>query len=572
MIKIRILFIVAFLWGISIPVTAETYTITADSVYKHISVLAADSLEGRQVGEMGEWKAALYIKTIFSHAGLQPKGDDSDYLQSFPFVKRVDYGSDNRLTINGMPLHLYDDYIPLRQTVSTSFDFSDIIDVNYGITIDNDGEKYDDYKGKDVRNKAVLIKRYAPSSDDTKQINFGTYSSLVAKINNALRHHVAGIIFITPDDHDDTLVNIGPAQTNPKDIPILFLKRTALKKLGLDLKHPVISSAVGSTDVYKVHDTGYNVIGYVPGKSDTTIVIGAHYDHLGWGGPNTTSRYHGATPMIHNGADDNASGTAAVLELARYYASHPDEHKYSMLFIAFSGEEFGLLGSSYFVKHMTVDSGKVLMMLNLDMIGRLSEHDNRLAIMGVGTSPAFKDYFDSQSRSDVTLIFSKSGTEPSDQISFYNHDIPVLYFFTGVHMDYHMPTDDIDKIDAQGVVSVTNVIRDIITHFNTYHGTVAFQKTGSSRSPNQHASYSVTLGVMPDYMGEATGLRVENVVPGKPAEKAGIQKGDIIIQLGETKVGDIYDYMEALSKFKKGDTTKVTVTRKDKTVTMTVVF
>ncbi|MFQ6007970.1 MAG: M20/M25/M40 family metallo-hydrolase [Candidatus Zixiibacteriota bacterium] len=547
-----------------------TYTITADSIYKHVSVLADDSLEGRQVGEPGEWKAAQYIKIIFESAGLTPKGDNGNYFQAFEFIKRIDFGEKNHLAINGEELQLNEEFMPMRQSASGSFKFDEVVFVDYGIRVDEEDGNYNDYEGKNVSGKAVLIKRYAPPSEDNPHINFNKYSSLTSKIQTALDHDAAGIFFITPADQDDTLHTIGPSYIYPKEIPIIFLRRKGLQRLGLDLDKPEIVSATGEIELLKVRDTGYNVVGYLPTSNDTTIIIGAHYDHLGWGGP--TSRYVGKEKMIHNGADDNASGTSALLELARYFSSTRKNLQHSLLFIAFSGEEAGILGSNYYAKHMTVDSGAIRMMVSMDMIGRLKEQKEGLAIFGTGTALEFKNYFESLSQDSMKMAFKEPGTGPSDHTAFYNRKIPVLHFFTGAHQDYHKPSDDIDKIDTEGIVKVAHVVADVVEHFDRHEGELTFQKTKDPMAGKRRSSFSVTLGIMPDYIAEVKGLRIDGVSPDRPGERAGLLMGDIIIKMGDIDINDIYDYMNALSKFRKGDSTVIVIERGADTLNLQVVF
>ncbi len=546
------------------------YKITPDSVEKHIAVLAHDSLEGRQVGEIGEWKAAQYIKGIFQSIGLDPKGDDGTYLQSCIFIKRIDLGAKNRLTVNGVELEIEEEFLPMLQSASTSFDFSEVVWVDYGIKMEENDGSYDDYENKEVDGKAILIKRFAPSSEDNPHIDFEKYESLTNKINTAIKLGAAGIFFITPENEHDTLMAAGPARINPKDIPIVLLRRKGLKKLGLDLNKPLITSATGETELVKTRDTAYNVVGYMPGSTDSTIIIGAHYDHLGWG--SSASLYTGKEPMIHNGADDNGSGTSAILELARHYASRSEQLNHSILFITFSGEEEGLIGSKYFASHMTIDSSKVRMMINLDMIGRMEQQEDGLVVFGVGTCEAFKNYFDSLSYDDIKLTVIEGGIGPSDHTAFYNRKIPVMFFFTGAHEDYHKPSDDIDKIDFDGIVRVSRVVTDAIDYFDSFGGELAFQKTKNDGASKRRGRYSVTFGIMPDYVYEGDGLRADGVIPDRPGDKAGMLDGDVVVKMGKYDIGDIYDYMNALGKFRKGDTCAVIVDRNGEQVSLQVVF
>ena len=549
---------------------ASPYAISGDSIFKHIAVLAHDSLEGREVGELGEWKAAQYISNVFENAGLVPKGGNGTYLQSFEFTKKIVYGADNHLIVNSTPLVLDEEFKPMHQSASTTFNFNEIVFVDFGITVDSSEGDYDDYHGKDVSGKAVLVKRYQPDSTVNPHIDFTKYGSFTDKINNAINKGAAGIFFYTPPDQDDTIPGFGPVRVTPKEVPVVLLRRKGLEKLGVDLNNPIITSLEGSIQLVKIRDTGYNVIGYLPSDNDTTIVIGGHYDHLGWG--TEASTYRGTERLIHNGADDNASGTAAVLELARYFSSRQEELKYSMLFCAFTGEEAGLLGSNHFSKHMTIDSSKVRLMVNFDMIGRLKEQESGLAIFGVGTATELQEYFKIVDTTQLKFAVKETGTGPSDHTAFYNQNIPVLHFFTGAHADYHKPSDDFEKIDIDGTKNVIDFAAKAISHFDQLQKPLAFQKTKDPEGGRMRASFSVTLGVMPDYIAEVIGMRVDGVSVDRPAERAGIKAGDILVEMGGMPVNDIYDYMSCLSKFRKHDTTTVVVQRGEGKLNLTVIF
>jgi C-terminal processing protease CtpA/Prc len=221
---------------------------------------------------------------------------------------------------------------------------------------------------------------------------------------------------------------------------------------------------------------------------------------------------------------------------------------------------------------MTVAAAKIRMMINMDMIGRLRPQDKGLGIFGIGTCQAFKNYFDSTSFGDLRIVSKEPGTGPSDQTAFYNRNIPVLYFFTGAHEDYHKPTDDVDKINFTGTARVAQIVADVVEYFDKYDSFLVFQKTKGTTSPRRRSRYTVTLGVMPDYLSDIKGMKIDGVTPGKPAEKAGIKTGDIIIKLGDIVIGDIYDNMNALGKFHKGDTTQVVVQRGSDTLELKVIF
>uniref|UniRef100_UPI004048E0A4 M28 family peptidase n=1 Tax=Algoriphagus sp. TaxID=1872435 RepID=UPI004048E0A4 len=308
--------------------------------------------------------------------------------------------------------------------------------------------------------------------------------------------------------------------------------------------------------------TGRNVIGYLDKKAEKTIVIGAHFDHLGMGGQGSLHRGDSA---IHNGADDNASGTAALLALAKIFQS--ESLKSNILFIAFSGEENGLWGSNYFVKNSTLDLKLVNYMINMDMVGRLNP-EKSLAIHGVGTSPSFPSVLDPINTDGLKLVPSESGVGPSDHTSFYLQDLPVLHFFTGQHEDYHKPSDDSDKINYEGLVQVVRYISRLVVALDS-EPKLAFTKTkDSSDSPR----FTVSMGVVPDYLYDGKGMRVDGVSEGKPAQAAGLLKGDVVIQLGDSTVLDMMGYMRALSVFKKGDSTQVVVQRAGQTIEAKIKF
>ena len=309
--------------------------------------------------------------------------------------------------------------------------------------------------------------------------------------------------------------------------------------------------------------TGNNVIGFLDNKAENTIIIGAHYDHLGFGGEG--SLYRDSIKAIHNGADDNASGISVMLNLAAKLKNKNTNNNY--LFMAFSGEEMGLLGSNYFVKNPTIDTKKVSYMINMDMVGRMKK-DSSLAVYGTGTSPIFKQTLKSHNN-NFKLIQQESGVGPSDHTSFYLADIPVLHFFTGQHEDYHKPGDDSEKLNYPGMYLISDYIFNIITDLND-NGKLAFRKTKNEGKNTPR--FKVGLGVIPDYLFDGKGMRIDGVSEDKPAQKAGLNKGDIVIKLGDSTVTNMMNYMRALSVFKKGDKTKVIVKRGDTEVEKEIQF
>ncbi|MBX7241889.1 MAG: M20/M25/M40 family metallo-hydrolase [Bacteroidia bacterium] len=309
-----------------------------------------------------------------------------------------------------------------------------------------------------------------------------------------------------------------------------------------------------------------NVVGYLDNGSKYTIIIGAHFDHLGTDGRHSSLDAN-PSGKIHNGADDNASGTAGVIELARYFAKNGAKEAYNFLFICFSGEEAGLMGSKYYTENPTIDLKNAHFMINMDMIGRLNE-GKTLIVHGVGTSPVFVPLL-KNNPGGFTLALDSAGVGPSDHTSFYLKDIPVLFFFTGVHSDYHKPSDDFDKINIQGETDVLAYVAAITDSLCRYPK-LTFLKTKTKEAKT--SSFKVSLGVMPDYAFSGEGLRIDGVTEGKPAEKAGLKKGDIITKIGTYDIKDIYSYMDALNQFEKGKTTTLTIKRGTEELTMNVTF
>ncbi|MEZ4944818.1 MAG: M28 family peptidase [Cyclobacteriaceae bacterium] len=308
---------------------------------------------------------------------------------------------------------------------------------------------------------------------------------------------------------------------------------------------------------------GTNIIGMIDNPGDEIIIIGAHFDHLGYGG--VSSLYRGDS-LVHNGADDNASGVAVMIQLAELLKK--EQLQKDILFIGFSGEEEGLWGSNYFSKNPTIDLSKVSAMINMDMVGKLDEQ-KALAIHGTGTSPSWEGILNKANTDSVSLLFRPSGIGPSDHTSFYLQDIPVLHFFTGQHEDYHKPTDDSEKLNYEGMAKIALMIDRIVSELNTVDK-LAFTKTKDESRDTPR--FTVTLGVVPDYLFGGTGMRIDGVTDEKPAAVAGLQKGDVVIQLGDFAVDGMNGYMEALSKFEKGAETTVKVKRADEELTFPIKF
>ncbi len=327
-------------------------------------------------------------------------------------------------------------------------------------------------------------------------------------------------------------------------------------------ENPHEKDALSSVDTLR-GITGRNVVAMIDNPGNEIVIIGAHYDHLGFGG---FSSLHKGEALVHNGADDNASGIAAMLRIAKVLKSKKMDR--DILFIAFSGEEKGLWGSNYFAKNATIDLTKVNFMINMDMVGRLDTAKG-IAIHGTGTSPIWSEAIDMANTVNLKVIKKESGVGPSDHTSFYLQGIPVLHFFTGQHSEYHKPTDDPDLINYQGILTISEHIINIVSSLDS-EPKLAFQKTKdeSSRGPR----FTVTLGVIPDYLFDGKGMRIDGVSDNKPAMNAGIVKGDIVKQLGDSTVTDMMSYMRALSAFKSGDKTQVQIKRGEDQLTFDIQF
>ena len=309
--------------------------------------------------------------------------------------------------------------------------------------------------------------------------------------------------------------------------------------------------------------TGTNVIGFIDNEAATTVILGAHYDHLGMGGE---SSLHRGDAAIHNGADDNASGVAVLMQLAQKLEEGELKGN-NYLIMAFSGEEIGLLGSNYFAKNPTVELENVNYMINMDMVGRLRD-SKVLSVSGTGTAPIWPQVLNA-SNQDFELVLKESGVGPSDHTSFYLQDIPVLHFFTGQHEDYHKPTDDADKLNYEGMEKITSYIMAVITELDD-DDKLAFQKT--KNESEEVPRFKVALGVIPDYLYDGKGMRIDGVSEEKPAQRAGLQKGDVVVKMGDSTVVDMMSYMRALSAFEEGDSTTVVVDRNGEKISVNITF
>lgn len=525
----------------------------------HVYYLADDSLQGRQTGSAGEQKAANYLIKNFMELGLQPAGDKGNWRQAFTFTGRQEFGKENSLQIDGKKQKWLTAWFTLPQS-ATGLAKGDLVKVGFGIT--NKELGHDDYASqKDLAGKILLVQLNSPDGNNPHG-KFGADAQIDRKLRLAAEKGAIGVIFYPGSAEDVLPVDQLDRRSQQLDLPAVCLRWDAWQALlSTDLK-----SATLQTQIIRHQITGNNVVAYLDRGAPYTIVYGAHYDHLGMA--EYGSSLHAGAPAIHNGADDNASGTAGLIELARYFSKQP-KAKYNYLFMAFSGEELGLLGSAYFAKNPTVDLSKVAAMLNMDMIGRLDPTTKQIGVNGVGTSPVWKALADSLAYG-LKPKTTEAGTGVSDHTSFYLQDIPVLHYFTGTHGDYHKPSDDADKINYDGMAEVVNYIIRMSNALETGEK-LAFVKTSDADSRSA-PRFKVTLGIMPDYFYEGRGIKVDGVTAGRPADKAGVLKGDLLLELGDYELADMQAYMQALAAFNKGNSTKIKLIRGTETLELNLTF
>ncbi|HEX6334654.1 MAG TPA: M20/M25/M40 family metallo-hydrolase [Flavisolibacter sp.] len=519
------------------------------NLQRHVQFLSADGLEGRRTGTAGEKKAAEYISGQFQALGLEAKGSNS-FLQPFEVNEGKQIGTGTFLTIDGKALQLNHEFFPLAFSPDTT------IEAMPSVSLQEKGMPW----FADL--KELLENDPNPHADPASIITNKAADAAKRGASALFIYNTAPGAEMKFDSRDRSAISA---------IPVVYLTRSAVNKYFSDPS--AMLDIKLKTDLEEKTRTGSNVVGFINNGASSTIVLGAHFDHLGFGEDNN-SRHTGDSRQIHNGADDNASGTAALIELARLLkASKSKNHNY--LFIAFSGEELGLYGSKYFTENPTIELSRVNYMINMDMIGRLND-SFRLTVGGYGTSPSWGQVYNAGGKQklftgNMVLRIDSSGTGPSDHTSFYRKNIPVLFFFTGLHTDYHKPTDDADKINYTGQMLIVKHILSVIESTDRINQKLAFTKTREPQTTTT-ARFSVSLGIMPDYTFSGAGVRADGVTDGRPAQKAGIKAGDIITALNEYKIVSMESYMQALSRFKKGDKAVVTYTRGSETLSTTVEF
>jgi aminopeptidase YwaD len=512
-----------------------------------IGYLSNDKLEGRRSGTSGESLASDYIIAGFAKTGLKPLGDSGTWLQRFEIYDGRDI-THTGFIINNSPLILNTEFIPLP------FSSTEKLEGSSAVALQESGSPwfYD-------------LKETVEAAQANPHFDMNRF--LREKTKMFAAKGASAVIFYNSSKTDDGIV-FDPAEgIRPEKIPALYVTKAGRKKYLRDISQ----SLDVEIDIVMEEKKrwGHNVVGFMDNGAPYTVIIGAHYDHLGFG-EDGNSLYRGTEKMIHPGADDNASGVAAIMELGRLLKKTKNL-KTNYLFIAFSGEESGLIGSKYFTEHPTVPLSKISYMLNLDMVGRLNDSTHVLTIGGYGTSPQWADLITSTMNKKILVLnIDSSGTGPSDHTSFYLKNIPVLFFFTGIHSDYHKPTDQADKINYPGELQVIKMIYAIAQKMDGMNKPV-FIKT-RDKQYGVSPAFNVTLGIMPDYSFPGSGLRIDAISEGRPAEKAGLKTGDVITKLGDYSVISLQTYMEALSKFNRGDQTTVVFLRGNEEMKAAVQF
>ena len=569
------------------------------AVRRSVEYLASDRLAGRATGSEGAQSAARYIAEAFQKAGLKPPGtsrqgdvsaamDGSGYFQPFSFAAGVAEGKGNFLSAQHSG-H-YFEYRLDSEFVASSVSGNgraegDAVFAGYGIVAKEPAR--DDYAGVDVRGKIVLLLAGAPGNDPRSPL--AEFGGMHHKVLFARDRGAAAVLVAAPRDTD--LPDPSASRSfSDEGIPVFLVRRSLaeswLTTAGWTLaaaEERLLRGALAeqlpvrvslSADVRKVRKPTENVAGLLEGSDpilrNEYVVVGAHYDHLGMGGPSSLA--DSAEPAVHHGADDNASGVAGVIALAEDLASRPSRPKRSILFIAFSGEELGLLGSIHYIHHPLVPAESTVAMFNMDMIGRL--RGRKLTVIGMGTSPSWEPLVVAANRAGaapLSLQKTEGGFGASDQQSFYVAKIPVLFFFTGGHFDYHKPSDTADKINAEGETEVLGLIERCAVRLADRGDPPAFHELPPV-APPPSKQFRVWFGSIIDYASEVEGVKLGGVRAGSPAARAGLRAGDVIVRFGRHDIRSLDDYTIATSEIDPGDEVEVVVRRDGVALTLRAVL
>ncbi len=594
--------VVLWLVGLLFAVASfgATHSFQADAYLQHVKFLASDALEGRGNGTPELNKAADYIASEFKAAGLEPAGDDHTFFQKFNITTGGKTGPGNKLTVKTtsgtFDAVLSKDFLPVGVGDKSSVD-GEIIFAGYGITADE--YKYDDYKDIDATDKIVLVMADEPGENDEASPFNGKqptlYSHDNSKAANAKFHSARAILIAQdPANHEDATKDLPEQGMNLEvedlGIPAIRITRELAQRIldadhknflelqkQIDAKNAPQTLALKGTeakltlDVARTPKEIRNVLGLLPGSdpalAEETVIIGAHYDHLGHGGRSSASPRQ--VGQIHHGADDNASGTAGLIELAAALARESAPRKRAYLFIAFAGEEVGLRGSYYWTAHPTRRLDKVVAMLNMDMIGR--ERNNQVIVNGVGTSPSFPELVKTAAGEEgLVPKTTQSGYGSSDHTAFYIKNIPVLFFFSGLHLDYHRPGDTWDKINAPGAARILGMVYSIANTLDSVDQKPQFTKVNEPPAPGGGPGYGAYFGSVPDFGEDVKGVRFADIRPNSPAAKAGLKGQDILVRFAGKEIANLQDFTYMLRTHKPGETVEVVVLRDGKPLTVQV--
>jgi hypothetical protein len=597
---------------LSAALSAAGNSFDAERYLAHIKFLASPELKGRPTGSPELEKAAQYIAEQFKADGLQPAPGAKNFLQPFDVTTSSKLGKANQFRFSAgagfQTLRVGNEFVPINFSSSGKASGA-VVFAGYGITAPE--YSYDDYAGIDVKGKFVVVFADEPQEFDPKSVFEGTvatyHSQLYSKAANARAHGARGLIIVKDRiNHPleaDSLPPFGHAE-GPADAGILAVQvkedvvnpwfkavgrdaQETERQIDADLKPR--SFALGRVEVRENIDleravkSTANVVAYLPGETSEYIVIGAHYDHLGLGEQFSLAPSLAGT--VHPGADDNASGTAGVIELARYFASSFNggaKPKRGFLFMTFAGEELGLLGSEFYASHPELPLDKAVTMINLDMIGRVRE--GKLYIGGIGTGSTLRADLDGVAPhfADLKIDYSESGGYgSSDHTSFTAKQVPVLFFFSGLHGDYHKPSDTWDKIDSVRAVEVLQFIAEVATRIDSDAARPEFIRVKEVTDPHSGSAgpisgsassggYGPYFGSIPDFSEPPKGVRFADVRDGSPAALGGLKQGDIMIKFGDKDIANLYDFTYALRSHKVGDEVVVEVMRGSEKITAKV--
>jgi hypothetical protein len=540
-----------------------------DGAMAHIRYLADDRLEGRAVGSEGAHCAAQYIAEQFSSIGLEPAGEGNFY-QPFPIRKGSEPGPDNALTVGGLKLATGSDWVPLGFSASGTVD-AELIYGGYGLS--SPGSPEDEYARLDITGKVVVLEWGDPDSPSGRSMRADPhFKSTVAAGRGA-----AGAIILAPEGA--ALPDMTDEQRSMLRMPAVVVRGDHAQAIRAAAERR--AGATLHTDVRETRVEARNVVALLPGSDPALrgeyVIVGAHFDHLGFGGEGSLDPDSRA---VHNGADDNASGTAALIEIARALAEGPRPAR-SILFIAFTGEERGLWGSAHFVADPTIDLDAAVAMLNLDMVGRVM--DDQVTVYGFATADewdAIVDEANAELSAPLTIGKAPDGYGPSDHSSFFGAEIPVLHFFSNTHVDYHRPSDDWDKINEEGLDRIAELTTAVARRLSAGGAqTVALsvnpqpQPSASGGGSESRSAYGgVYLGSIPDMTPRDFGLRLTGVRENSPAERGGLRAGDVVVEFDGKEITDIYAYTYAMQDKKPGDEVRIVVERDGERVTLTVVL